>query len=165
MLSDIVCGFPQSSQPNTGVAPQGAPPMLLPASSFRVIFYSILILCLMFCWPCIIVYQYNETNVTHFSFNLLRIKGLSMLRTWLIHLQETLHKRHLVYCARMSVGCGTIAVSLQPWHSQLTYILNIPSAVCAASPEDEQVIFVRCRGPWFSINWMKIASRWFHYTD
>jgi hypothetical protein len=22
-----------------------------------------------------------------------------------------------------------------------------------------------CRGPWFPINWMKIASRWFHYTD
>jgi hypothetical protein len=22
-----------------------------------------------------------------------------------------------------------------------------------------------CRGTWFSINWMKSASRWFHYTD
>jgi hypothetical protein len=22
-----------------------------------------------------------------------------------------------------------------------------------------------CRGHWFSINWMKNASRWFHYTD
>jgi hypothetical protein len=22
-----------------------------------------------------------------------------------------------------------------------------------------------CRGPWFSINWMKTESRWFHYTD
>jgi hypothetical protein len=31
---------------------------------------------LMFCWPCIIVYQYSETNVMHFLLNLLRIKGL-----------------------------------------------------------------------------------------
>jgi hypothetical protein len=22
-----------------------------------------------------------------------------------------------------------------------------------------------CIGSWFSINWMKIASRWFHYTE
>jgi hypothetical protein len=30
---------------------------------------------LMFRWPCIVVYQYNETNVIHFSLKLLRIKG------------------------------------------------------------------------------------------
>jgi hypothetical protein len=60
----------------------------------------------MFCWPCIRVYQYNETNMMHFSFNLLRIKGLYMFRALLGHLQEALHKRHLVYCVRvMSVGC------------------------------------------------------------
>jgi hypothetical protein len=22
-----------------------------------------------------------------------------------------------------------------------------------------------CRDPWFPLNWMKSASRWFHYTD
>jgi hypothetical protein len=75
----------------------------------------------------------------HFSFNLLRIKGLYMFRALLAHPQEALHKRHLVYCVRiMSVGCGTVcgtvAVSLQPCH-------------------------------WFSINWMISASRWLHYTD
>jgi hypothetical protein len=32
-------------------------------------------------------------------------------------------------------------------------------------PEDEQVMLETCRGPWFSINWMKSVSRWFHYTD
>jgi hypothetical protein len=37
----------------------------------------------MFCWPCIIVYQYNETNVMHFTLNLLRIKGLHMFRALL----------------------------------------------------------------------------------
>jgi hypothetical protein len=26
-------------------------------------------------------------------------------------------------------------------------------------------MFETCRGLWFSINWMKNALRWFHYTD
>jgi hypothetical protein len=41
----------------------------------------------------------------------------------------------------------------------------IPDPVFSANPEDEQVIFETCRGFWFSINWMKSASRWFHCTD
>jgi hypothetical protein len=45
----------------------------------------------MFCWPCIIVYQYSETNMMHFLFNLLRIKGLYMFRALLAHPQEVLH--------------------------------------------------------------------------
>jgi hypothetical protein len=56
---------------------------------------------------CIIrvVYQYIETNVMHFLFNLLTIKGLYMFWALLAHPQEVLHKRHLVYCVRvMSVG-------------------------------------------------------------
>jgi hypothetical protein len=36
---------------------------------------------LKFCWLCIIVYQYSETNVMHFLFNLLRIKGLYMFHS------------------------------------------------------------------------------------
>jgi hypothetical protein len=60
----------------------------------------------MFCWPCIIVYQYSETNVMHFLFSLLRIKGLYMFRA-LLHLQEALHKRHLVYCVRVTSVGGT----------------------------------------------------------
>jgi hypothetical protein len=60
---------------------------------------------LMFCWPCIIVYQYNETKVMHFSFSLLRIKSLYMFRALFAQSQEVLHKQHLVYCVRvMSVG-------------------------------------------------------------
>jgi hypothetical protein len=100
----------------------------------------------MFCWPCITVYQYNETNMMHFWFNLLRIKGLYMFRALLAHHQEPLHKLHLVYCMRiMSDGCDTIAV--------------------AEPHEDRQVMLETCRGPWFAINLMKSASRWFHYTD
>jgi hypothetical protein len=64
----------------------------------------------------------------------------------------------------MLVGCGTIATAtVQP--CQLTYAHNIPNAVCALITEDEQVMLETCRGPWFSINWMKSASRWFYYTD
>jgi hypothetical protein len=59
----------------------------------------------------------------------------------------------------------TVAVSLQPCHSQLTlYARNTPNAFCAAPPEDEQVMLETCRGLRFPINWMKSASRWFHYT-
>jgi hypothetical protein len=51
----------------------------------------------------------SETNVMHFLFNLLRIKGLYMFRALLAYPQEALNKRHLVYCVRvMSVGCTRI---------------------------------------------------------
>jgi hypothetical protein len=95
----------------------------------------------------VLVNHYNETNVMHFSFNLLRIKGLYMFRALLAEPQEVLHKRHLVYCVSiMSVGCGT--VSLQPCHSQLTlYVSNIPNAVCVAPSEDKKVMLERRRGP------------------
>jgi hypothetical protein len=100
----------------------------------------------MFCWPSITVYQYNETNVMQFSFDLWRIKGLYMFRALIAHPQEV--------------------AALQPCHSQLTlYARNIPNAVCVAPPDDEQVKLETCRGLWFSINCMKIASLWFHYTD
>jgi hypothetical protein len=88
-----------------------------------------------------------------------------MFRTSLAHPQKALRKGHLVYYVRiMSVACATIAVKLRSWHSSL-YARNIPSAVCVAPPEDEQVMLETCRGPWFSVNLMKSASRWFHYTD
>jgi hypothetical protein len=55
---------------------------------------------------CSSLYQYSKTNVMHFLFILLRIKGLYMFRTLLAHVQEALHNRHLVYCVPvMSVGC------------------------------------------------------------
>jgi hypothetical protein len=75
----------------------------------------------MFCWPCIIVNRYSETNVTHFSFNLLRIKGLYMFWALLAHPHEAHHKRKLVYCLRvMSVGCTRIdSILVQP-----TYIIR-----------------------------------------
>jgi hypothetical protein len=90
----------------------------------------------------------------HFSFSLLMIKGLYMFRALFAHPQETLHKRHLACCVcMMSVGCGTVAISLQSCHNQLTlHARNMPSAVCATTPEDEQIMLEPILGPWFSIN-------------
>jgi hypothetical protein len=61
-------------------------------------------------------HQYIETNVMHFSFSLLRIKGLYMFRELLAILQEVLHKRNLVYCVCvMSVGCtSSTPILVQP---------------------------------------------------
>jgi hypothetical protein len=61
---------------------------------------------LIFCWSSIIVYQYNETDVMHFSFSLLRIKGLYVIQALLAHPQKARHKHHLVYSICVSVGCG-----------------------------------------------------------
>jgi hypothetical protein len=87
-------------------------------------------------------------------------KASYMFRALLVHPQEALNKRQLVYCVCIvSVGWATIAVKLT------LYAWNIPNAVCAALPEDDQVMLETCRGPWFSINWMKSSSRWSHYTE
>jgi hypothetical protein len=50
------------------------------------------------------VYQDNETNVMHFLFSLLRIKGLYMFRALLAHPQEALQKQYLVYFVLKLVG-------------------------------------------------------------
>jgi cytochrome b561 len=58
-------------------------------------------------------HQYSETNVMHFLFNVLRIKGFYMFRALLTHPQEVLNKWHLVYGVRvMSVGCTRVGVEL-----------------------------------------------------
>jgi hypothetical protein len=69
------------------------------------------------------IYQYNETNVLHFSFSLLRIKSLYMFRALLAHPNDSLHKRYLVYCVRvMSVGCATeTATVAQPTDIRTQY--------------------------------------------
>jgi hypothetical protein len=59
----------------------------------------------------VVEHQYSKTNMLHILFSFLRIKGLYMFRALLSHLQEVLHKRHLVYCLRvMSVGCTRVGV-------------------------------------------------------
>jgi hypothetical protein len=71
---------------------------------------------LMFCWPCNVVYQYNET-VMHFLFSLLRIKGLFMFRALPAHPQEALHMRYLVYCMRVitRTQCTKCRLCIASW--------------------------------------------------
>jgi hypothetical protein len=74
--------------------------------------------------------QYSETNMMHFSFSLLRIKGLHMFRALLAHPQEALHKRHLVYCVLvMSVGCTRIeaeaSILVQPTDIAIAYCYDL----------------------------------------
>jgi hypothetical protein len=49
------------------------------------------------------------------------------------------------------------------WH--YTYAIYKGTFMKHLPTEDEQVMSEKCRGSWFSINWMKSASRWSHYTD
>jgi hypothetical protein len=110
----------------------------------------------MFCWPSIIVYQYNETNVMHFSFN-----WETKASTCFEHYLLILRRRSTNSTLYIACVCQLAVPRLQ-WNCNRG---NIPSAVREAPPEDEQVMLETCRGSWFSINWMKSASRWFHYTD
>jgi hypothetical protein len=78
----------------------------------------------------------------------------------------TCFEHYLLILRRCYTNGAWYIACVQPWHSQLTlYARNIPSAVCWKPPEDEQAMLDTCRGSWFSINLMKSASRWFHYTD
>jgi hypothetical protein len=44
--------------------------------------------------------------------------------------------------------------------------LHVLSITCSSSGSNTQMAFgILVEDPWFSINWMKSASRWFHYTD
>jgi hypothetical protein len=86
------------------------------------------------------ILQYNETNVMHFLFNLLRSKDLYMFRALVAHPQEVLHKRHVVYC----VCYVSWLLSGLEWNWHNTHI---PSAACSELPEDEQVMLETCRGP------------------
>jgi hypothetical protein len=77
--------------------------------------------------------QYSEINVIHFSFNLLRIKGLYMFRALLAYPQEALHKRHLVYCVLCQLAATRIGVELvsptqvplQPSNHPIQYNLGL----------------------------------------
>jgi hypothetical protein len=74
------------------------------------------------------VYQYSETNVMHFLFNLLRIKSRYMFRALLAHPQEALVILRACYVS---------------WLHQATNT----HAACVVPPEDEQVTLETCRGP------------------
>jgi hypothetical protein len=87
----------------------------------------------MFSWPCTTVNQYSDTNLMHFLFSLLRIKGLYMFRALLAHPQDALHKRHLVSCMRvMSVGytrCSQLTYVTRTQHTKFILIDGLPQIV------------------------------------
>jgi hypothetical protein len=88
---------------------------------FSIIFGFLLFILVTCCNRFVSSYQYSETNVMNFLFNLLRIKGIYMFRALISHPQEALNKRHLVYCVRvMSVGCTRIEVNFHPGAPQYT---------------------------------------------
>jgi hypothetical protein len=109
-----------------------------PAKKFQIL----LLENFMFCWPCVIVYQYSDTNVMHFLFNLLRINSFYMFRALQAQPQDVLHKRQLVYCVRvMSVGWTMLVQPTDITRTQYTKFN------CAAFPEDEKGMLEKCRGP------------------
>jgi hypothetical protein len=87
---------------------------------------------LTFCWPCIVVHQYNKTNVMHFLFNLWIIRG----------------PPHVLSITCSSSG-GAAQVTLGILHAcyAVGCTCDISSVVCAAPPEDEQVMPETCGGP------------------
>jgi hypothetical protein len=63
-----------------------------------------------------------------------------MFRALLVHPLEAVHNRHLVYCVGIVwVGC------YQDWSGTGVGDTKIPSVVCAAPPEDKQVMLETCR--------------------
>jgi hypothetical protein len=102
-----------------------------------------------------------------FSFNLRQSRASTCFEHYLLILRRR-YTNGIWYTAY--VLCQLALARLQHynratvnWH--YTHAIRIPTAVCAAIPEDEQVMLEACRGSWFSINRMKTASRWFHCTD
>jgi hypothetical protein len=78
--------------------------------------------------------QYSETKVMHFSFNLSRIKGLYMFRALFVHLQEAVHKPHLLYCVRvMSVGCTSISTPILVQSTDITRTQYTKCRLCNPS--------------------------------
>jgi hypothetical protein len=61
--------------------------------------------------------------------------------------------------------CGVERSHSNPGAADWQHARNIPSAFSTTPPENEQIMLETCRGTSFLINWIKSASRWFHYND
>jgi hypothetical protein len=106
----------------------------------------------------------------HFSFSLLRIKGIYMFRAFLAYPRELLHTQHLIYCVCvMSVGCTRIGMELQsiPILVRPTDVTRTQYTKChlcsssggwASNARNMQRPLIRNK-----MN--KSASCWFHYID
>jgi hypothetical protein len=66
--------------------------------------------------------------------------------------------------------CAQFRIAGNAWETWETVPLRASSITCSSSDSAAQRYLVycvlqACRGTWFSINWMKSASRWFYYAD
>jgi hypothetical protein len=83
--------------------------------------------------------QYNETNVMHFSFNLLRIKG--PLHIWIITWSSSGGASQTAFGILLAYNVSWL------WHGcSETETVPQPTAVCVAPPEADQVMLETCRG-------------------
>jgi hypothetical protein len=110
----------------------------------------------MFCCTCIIVNQYSKTNVTHFSFNLFRVKASACFGHYLLVLRR-----------RSKTALGILcAYNVQSWHSQLTIYTHKYTKCRFWSASRGWASNARnMQRPWLLINWKKSALRWFYNTD
>jgi hypothetical protein len=80
----------------------------------------------------------------NFTFSLLRIKDLYMFRALLAHPQEaTNNGTRYIACVLYQLAASGLKWNFNPG----AHARNIPSAACAETPENEQVILETCRGP------------------
>jgi hypothetical protein len=79
-------------------------------STFQILMHKLT--CLMFCWPCIVIYQYNKTNKMH-----------CLLLVYLPYIQQLVHFVRIMLSGS-SEGLTTLAASRHNLHkiSQLLYI-------------------------------------------
>jgi hypothetical protein len=91
-----------------------------------------------------------------FLFSLLRIKGIYTFRALLVHPQEALNKRHLVYYVRlMSVGCTWIEVELQYWcyvNPGVMSVLVLCQSWCYVNPSIMSIL-VLCQLVSLGLKW------------
>jgi hypothetical protein len=98
------------------------------SSSYCVLLFTLIETC-----KSLLFHQCSETNVMHFLFNLLKIKGLYMFRALLAYPQEALHMLYLVYCMRVWSGTKSsshFTPGAANWHNHTQYT---KCSICSAS--------------------------------
>jgi hypothetical protein len=112
---------------------------------------STIVMTLMFCWPCIVVYQYSEISVMNFLFNLLRIKGLYMFQALLARPLEVLHSgTWCIVCVLCKLAAPGLKVHFSlgaaNWH-------NTHTIYCISRPIRRTLIFS-----------LEILEKWMYFN-
>jgi hypothetical protein len=116
---------------------------------------------LMFCWPCIVIYQYSRTNKMHFLFSVYcKLTASTWFKHLFAHHQEALHVQWLVYfVCIMSADC------YHSWSGTAVPLQYTNCCVCSASWWWTN----KCSKHVEAINRNKLkensASCWSYYSD